>query len=200
MLDNLFEKYHVRRHTPDASLLYISAEKNFSNLIRIQLEWDLYPGTAGERLENERYAAPLYAALANVNVNENTIQALLIPVARISDDYGEHHNAQSDREFECNRAAIKTIIEKRPCLNSRKGQTLIGWAVLNGHEAAVSLLLSKDDVKSDSKDNIGQTSLSLAASSGHEAIVKLLLANVKTEPNYKNKHGQMPPVLGSHHA
>jgi len=126
MLDNLFEKYCVRRHTPNASLLYITAEKNFSNLIRIQPEWDLYPDTAGERLENERYAAPLYAALANINVNEDTIQALLIPVARTSDGYDEHHNAQSDCEFECSRAAIKTIVEKRPDLNPRKGQTLIG--------------------------------------------------------------------------
>ncbi len=41
MLDNLFEKYHVRHHTPNASLLHIFAEKNLSNLIRIQLELDL---------------------------------------------------------------------------------------------------------------------------------------------------------------
>lgn len=116
----------------------------------------------------------------------------MIPVARISDDYGEHHNAQSDREFECNRAAIKTIIEKRPCLNFRKGQTLIGWAVLNGHEAVVSLLLSKDDVKSDSKDNMGQTPLSLAASSGHETIVKLLLAKDNVDPNFKDILGRTP--------
>lgn len=63
ILDNLFEKYHVRRHTPNASLLYIVVEKNFSNLIRIQLESDSYPGTTGERLENERYATSLNAAL-----------------------------------------------------------------------------------------------------------------------------------------
>ncbi len=191
MLDNLFEKYHVRRHTPNASLLYISAEKNFSNLIRIQLEWDFYPGTAGECLENERYAAPLYAALANVNVNENTIQALLIPVARTSDDYGEHHKAQSDCEFECSRAAIKTIVEKRPCLNSRKGQTLIGWAALNGHEAVVvSLLLAKDNVDPNFKDLSGQTPLSFAAIYEQEAIVSLLLAKDNVDPNFKDNDGR----------
>jgi len=197
MLDNLFEKYHVRRHTPNASLLYIYAEKNFSNLIRIQLEWDLYPGTAGERLENERYAAPLYAALANVNVNENTIQALLIPVARTSDDYGEHHKAQSDCEFECSRAAIKTIVEKRPCLNSRKGQTLIGWAASNGHEAIVSLLLAKDNVDPNSKDNRGQTPLSLAAFYGQEAVVSLLLAKDNVDPNSKDNNGRTPFSLAA---
>ena len=120
MLNNLFEKYHIRRHTPNASLLYIIAEKNFSNLIRIQLESNLYPDTARERLENERYAASLYAALTNVNVNENTIHALLIPVARTSYHYNKLYNHQSNCEFERSRAAIKTIIEKRPNLNPRK--------------------------------------------------------------------------------
>ncbi len=199
MLDNLFEKYHVRRHTSNASLLYISAEKNFSNLIRIQLEWDLYSDTAGERLENERYAASLYATLANVNVNENTIQALLISVARTSDDYDERHKAQSDCEFECSRAAIKTIFEKRPCLNSRKGQTLIGWAASNEHEAIVSLLLAKDNVDPNFKDNNGRTSFSLAASNGREAIVKLLLAKDDVDSNFKDNDGQTPLSLTTLH-
>ena len=37
MLDNVFEKFQIRRYTPNASLLYIVAEKNFGNLIRAQL-------------------------------------------------------------------------------------------------------------------------------------------------------------------
>ena len=197
MLDNLFEKYHVRRHTPNASLLYIVAEKNFSNLVRIQLESDWYPGTAGERLENERYAAPLYAALANVNVNENTIHALLIPVARTSYDFDELHNNQSDCEFERSRAAIKTIIEKRPNLNPRKGQTLRAWAASDGHEAVVSLLLARDDINPDLKNDSGQTLLLLAASNGHEAVVSLLLARDNINPNSKDKDGQTPLLLAA---
>lgn len=82
------------------------------------------------------------------------IQILLISVAQISDDYDEHHNAQFNHEFECNWATIKTIIEKWFNLNFRKDQTLINWAILNEHEAIVSLLLSKNDVKSDFKNNM----------------------------------------------
>ena len=197
MLDNLFEKYQVRRHTSNASLLYIVAEKNFSNLVRIQLESDLYPDTAGERLENERYAAPLYAALANVNVNENTIHALLTPVARTSYDYDELHNSQSDYELERSRAAIKTIIEKRPNLNPRKGQTLIGWAVSHGHEAVVNFLLARDNVDPDLKNDRGQTLLSLAASNGREAIVNLLLARDNINPNSQDEDGQTPLSLAA---
>ena len=115
----------------------------------------MYPGTAGERLENERYAVLLYAALADVNVNKNTIYALLTPVARTSDGYNELHNNQSDYEFEQSRAAIKIIIEKRPNLNPRKGQTLRGWAASDGHEAVVSLLLARDDVDPDLKNDSG---------------------------------------------
>ncbi|XTI82278.1 hypothetical protein V2W45_1516396 [Cenococcum geophilum] len=37
-LDNLFERYQIRRHTSDASLLYILAEKNLPNLISIELK------------------------------------------------------------------------------------------------------------------------------------------------------------------
>ena len=191
MLDNLFEKYHVRRHTPNASLLYIVAEKNFSNLIRIQLELDLYPGTAGERLENERYAAPLYAALANFD--EKTIHALLSPVTPTY-DYDELHNDQSDCEFKRSRAAIKTIIEKRPNLNPRKGQTLKRWAASNGHEAVLSLLLSRDDVDPGLKNDSGQL-LSLAASNGREAVVSLLLARDDVDPNSKDEDGWTPLLL-----
>ena len=38
LLDNLFEKFQIRRHTSGASLLYILTKRNLSNLIRIQLE------------------------------------------------------------------------------------------------------------------------------------------------------------------
>ena len=37
-LDNLFQKYQIRRYTSDANLLYILAEKNLPNLIRIELK------------------------------------------------------------------------------------------------------------------------------------------------------------------
>ena len=190
MLDNLFEKYQVRRHTSNASLLYIVAERNLSNLVRIQLESDLHPGTAGERLENERYAAPLYAALANVNVNENTIHTLLTPVARTSYDYDELHNNKSDYELERSRAATKTIIEKRPILDPRKGQTLIAWAASHGHEAVVDILLARDDVDPSLENNRGQTLLSLAASNGREVVVNLLLARDNIDPNFRDKDGQ----------
>lgn len=60
-LDNLFEKREVRRHTPNVSLLYILAEHNLSNLIRIHPSILSYL-----EVEEENYGLPLFASLATV--------------------------------------------------------------------------------------------------------------------------------------
>ena len=58
-LNNLFEKHQVRRHTPNASFLYILAESNMSSLIRV------HPvNLSGFRVEDERYGLLIFAALA----------------------------------------------------------------------------------------------------------------------------------------
>ena len=195
MLDNLFEKYQIRRHTPNVSLTYIVAEKNFGNLVQIQIESDHDPGTVAKRLENERYGAPLYAALANANVNRETIQALfLIPVAR-NYDSGELHcgqSEQSDCEIERNRAAIKILVEKRPSLNPKKGETLIGWAASNGHEAVIKFLLARDDTNLNSVNFTNMYPLSLAAAGGHAGVVKLLLARDDIDLNLTDHRGRTP--------
>ena len=190
MLDNLFEKFQIRHHTSRASLLYILAEKNFSNLIRIQLESDLDPNTAVERCEDERYASPLNAALANAPVDKNTIQALLAPKLRTSYNLAELHSTQSDSERECTLAVINIIIEKRPSLSPRKGQTLIHWAASHGHEVVINWLLS-NGVGPDSKDKKGRSPLSYAAGNGHNTIIEVLLSN-GVNLNSKDKTGRSP--------
>ncbi len=190
-LDNLFEKYQIRRLTSRASLLYILAKKNCGNLIRIQLESDLDPDAAVERCEDERYVTPLNVALANDPMDRNTIQALLIPKIWTSHDHGELHIAQSDLERECSLAAINIIIEERPSLRSQQGQTLMHWAASGGHEAVVNWLLSKTNLDPDSKDNQGLSPLSRAASAGHERVVNLLLSK-GVDPDVKDYSGRTP--------
>ena len=53
---------------------------------------------------------------------------------------------------------------------------------IKNHETVVKLLLTRDDVKADSKDNCGQTPLSWAAKNSHEAVVKLLLTRDNCVP------------------
>ena len=190
LLDNLFEKFQIRRHTPRASLLYILAEKNFSNLIRIQLDLESDPHTAVERCEDERYITPLNAALTGTSINENTIRALLVPKFKSSYDHGELHNAQCDYKCECGRAAVRIITTKRPSHNPRYGETLLHWAALDRHKAVVDLLLSKG-ADPDPKDNDSRSPLSWAAENGHETIVNLLLSK-GVNPDSKDSDGWSP--------
>ena len=191
MLDNVFEKFEIRRHSSRASLLYILAEKNFSNLIRIQLELGLDSDNAVERCEDERHVTPLNAALAKAPIDKKTIQVLLSPKLRSSYNHGELHSALSGGEFECSQAAIKTIIEERPSLSPRKGQTLMHWAKSGGHEAVVTWLLLQNYHKSDFKDKDGRSMLSWAASGGHTTVLNLLLSK-GVDPDSKDKLARSP--------
>ena len=191
-LDNLFERYQIRRHTYNASMLYISAEKNISNIIRIQLEHGSCRDTAIENSRNERYAAPLYAALANSEVSEDTVKALLMPVDQSPDGYREIQQAQPNYKVDCYQEAIETIIRRRPKVNPRKGQDLIGWAASEGHVAVVKLLLAKTNTELHLKHRNGHSPLCRAASNGHEALVKLLLSRDDVDPKFKNSGGRTP--------
>jgi ankyrin repeat protein len=60
------------------------------------------------------------------------------------------------------------------CLDKKVIEQSPSWAISNGHEAVVKLLVGKE-AGLESKNNDGRTSLSRAACNEHEAVVKLLL-------------------------
>jgi len=66
---------------------------------------------------------------------------------------------------------------------TRLGQTPLSWAVWNGHEGIVKLLLECKEVNSNSSDEGGRTPLFEAAWNGNEGIVKLLLGRKEVNPN-----------------
>ncbi|KAF3316766.1 hypothetical protein TWF173_001429 [Orbilia oligospora] len=74
---NLFEKFKTRRYKRSTGLLYILAEKNLSNLIRIHP--DRY---SCFKVESERYGPPLLAALALGS--HEAVQVLLETHAQVS--------------------------------------------------------------------------------------------------------------------
>ncbi|TVY12599.1 Vegetative incompatibility protein HET-E-1, partial [Lachnellula arida] len=139
-LDNLFERYQVRRHTPHASLLYILAEQNLPNLIYTELKKAQYID-----IEGERYRFPSHVALANKN--ESALRALLIP------DTSIQHSPSIIREHQ---GLIGLLLENGPGISSQKNRTLLSWAAEGGHEAIVKLLLDTGEVEADTKDSDGR--------------------------------------------
>jgi Ankyrin repeats (3 copies) len=200
-LDNLFEKHDIRRHTSQASLLYILAESNMSKLIRRHPRNLLYLD-----VEDERYGVPLFAALATRS-NEAIRTFLRIEVENqisltsLDELYnrfcqGQNNTASVGRnlKFSHSKSIFSVLAEHEDEIllhfllkvgkvevddsKDTSGRTPLSWAARNGHEAVVKLLLATGQVEVDSKDTVyGQTPLSWAAQNGHKAVVKLLQLN-----------------------
>ncbi|KAI1451315.1 ankyrin repeat-containing domain protein [Annulohypoxylon moriforme] len=80
LYNNLFEIHQIRRYTQEESLLYILAEHNLPNLIRIP---NLHQGCFF--VEKARYGPPIFAALAKQN-NEATQALIQMQVRKLSPD------------------------------------------------------------------------------------------------------------------
>ncbi|RYP54743.1 hypothetical protein DL768_000567 [Monosporascus sp. mg162] len=167
-LDNLFDEYEIRRHTPSTSLLYILAEANLAELIKVVLHYR--PEEFYE--QGGRYQYPLYAAL--VNSHRDAVKALL---------QLEHSPSKDD---------ITARLEYGGDFSTYKGQTPLSWAAENGHKEIVQLLLDKG-AEIDAKDKYGWTPLSRAAEKGHKEIVQLLL-DKGAEIDAKNNYGRRTPL------
>ncbi|KAI1382375.1 hypothetical protein F4677DRAFT_452091 [Hypoxylon crocopeplum] len=162
-LDNLFQKFEVRRHTPSASLLYILAEKDLPRLIKGELKRVPHMDIPGER-----HYFPIYAACAHGN--RNAILALLM-------QQSTPQNSSSQ---------VSYLLEIMP----QRRRTPLLYAAKNGHEGVVKLLLDTGKVDVVWKDELGKTPLSYAVNNGHEGVVKLLLNLGKFDANLLDFHKQ----------
>ena len=216
-LDNLFERHEIRRHTPNVSLLYILAEGNMSNLIRV------HPSNLScFEVENERYGLPLFAALATGSdeavrtflETQAEIQPQTSPLHSLCKQYYQDGNKRTnfgrDFTFSPHRGVLSYVAEHgdetllafllsqgKYMLDSKdkSGRTPLSWAAEKGNEPMVKLLLAKDGIDPNSKDNTKyeRTPLMWAAIKGHEPVVRLLLTNDGVDPNSKeSKYGRTP--------
>ena len=76
------------------------------------------------------------------------------------------------------------------------GNTPLAWAVGNGHEAIVKLLLGQDDIAPNKLDKEGRTPLFLAACNGHEGVVKILLGRDDVDPNKSDRYDRNATLVG----
>ncbi|RYO97078.1 hypothetical protein DL764_007373 [Monosporascus ibericus] len=212
-LHNLFEKFDIRRHTSEASLLYILAEYNMPALIRA-----LPYNRSCFHVENERYGPPILAGMAMQSFEAVRalleVQAAAQPptsplrgLAKYCEHIGRDNNLTRGFEFSQQRSVLSHVAEygseslAAACLlistediysKDSQGRTPLSCAAKNGRGAIVKILLATGQVDVNTKDNYGQTPLSLAAEKGHEAVVKILLATGQVDVDAKDNGGQTP--------
>ncbi|KAL3481918.1 hypothetical protein BJX99DRAFT_243296 [Aspergillus californicus] len=147
---NIFEKFKVRRYSPDTSLFYLLAEKGLSELISTRLRDDQHIHVFGGR-----YKYPLFAALANCN--RDAAAALLMSPSRF-----------------CDGVDITKGLNHRQDLIDYANRTPLSWAAQEGRAGIVKLLL-QTGISLNEMDLDGQTPLIQASQHGHEAVARLLI-------------------------
>ncbi|MCJ1440785.1 MAG: hypothetical protein MMC23_001271 [Stictis urceolatum] len=224
-LDNLFEKFEIRKHTQNATFLYILAEANMSNLIEI------HPSALSFlEVEDERYGLPLFASLAASSrdavraflkvcvANQSPSSQLYELCSQPFQDGRRPVNFGRDFKFSKRRTILEylaelgdetilTLLLKTGKVEvdskDKQGRTPLLWAAQNRYEAVVKLLLETGKVEVDSKDDAGRTPLWWAAQKGYKAVVKLLLETGKVEVDSKDNDGLTPlwwAALNGHEA
>ena len=70
-------------------------------------------------------------------------------------------------------------------------------ASAGGHETVVKLLLGREDLQTNLKDNLGRTPLLWAGAKGRDNVVKLLLAKKNVDHKTQDRYGQTPLLLAA---
>ncbi|KAH8673187.1 hypothetical protein BGZ61DRAFT_427876 [Ilyonectria robusta] len=163
--DNLFERFEVRRHTPEASLLYILAEHNLANLIGIHSN-----NLSCFQVEVERYGPPILAALATGG--HEAVLALLRAQAEAEPETSLLHGLCEQYYSDGKKQAALGREFKFP-----RQRTLLSYLAECGQEIILAFVLASGNYNADLelKDEEGRTPLSYAAEKWREAVVRLLL-------------------------
>jgi ankyrin repeat protein len=216
-LDNMLRPRGRRRFTSNASLLYVLAECNMSNLIGL-----ISSLTSCLEVENERYGPPLFAAIANeskavVKVFVQALAADQLIGSRPQKRYSEYHQDKFVQQtfgrnfkFSEQRGILSYLAELGDetlfaiqlitgvsgiDLEDQYGQMPLSWAAHKGHEAIVKLLLDIGRVDVNSKDQYGRTSLWWAARNGHGVVFKRLLDTGNVNADARDIVYERTPLL-----
>ncbi|KAL4819841.1 hypothetical protein BDW67DRAFT_173115 [Aspergillus spinulosporus] len=167
---NLFEKFKVRKYSPDINLFYLLAEKGLSELISTRLKDD-----RNIHVFEGRYKYPIFAALANCN--RDAAAALLMVPSRL-----------------CDGVDITEGLNHRKDLKHYETRTPLSWAAQEGRAIIVKLLLQTGCSLNEMYLS-GQTPLLRALDNGHETVARLLI-DKGADVNASDKYGQTPLIQG----
>ena len=166
-ITNLFERFEIRRHSLNASLLYILAENNFARLIK-----KFHQSHSAFNVRGERYQYPLFAALANGH--RDAVRAL----------------PQQDQNPSTEDITIHLKFGR--AFSPQKDHTPLLWALEQGHTAVAETLAIFADFSLNLTGREGSNALSLAAKYGYERIVNLLLVAYRVDANAWDKNNRTP--------
>ncbi|KAM7184184.1 hypothetical protein V8F20_012322 [Naviculisporaceae sp. PSN 640] len=173
---NAFERNANQRYTESVDLLYVLAEQNLGNLVRIHPRALPCFEDGGER-----YGPPILAAVGAQS--GNAIKAF-IKVRLDTEPPGFSFRALCE-EYSHNPHKFRTngrlfaLHRKRTVLSQvveRESEGLLAFFIASGYRDAQSLLTT-EGLNIDSKDAFGRTPLSWAVIGGHDIVVQLLLDN-----------------------
>ncbi|KAJ5549031.1 hypothetical protein N7513_006265 [Penicillium frequentans] len=183
-VNNLFEKFKIRRFSPNASQCYIFAERGLPELVRTIVSKN--PHLCVHR--RDRYRYPFFAALASGSTE--TVAAVLGLSSSIQNGVNIVDGIESkktSKEYkdrtplswaaENGRGEIVRLLQTKQSINTldKAGYTPLARASMNGHEAVVGLLIDKGADVHATNHGYRQTSLHCASQKGHEAVVRLLV-------------------------
>ncbi|KAF2195876.1 hypothetical protein K469DRAFT_616754, partial [Zopfia rhizophila CBS 207.26] len=178
-LHNLFEKMEVRRHTESVSSLYVLAELNLANLIKVHPSIELC-------LEvNERYGCPLFAAIAT-----GSLEAVKECIRGIEANQATNHSSCERNEQNFNYHSSPHVARRDFSYSKQRG--VFSYAAELGHEGVLAHLINSGKFDADSKDSKGRTPLWWASKNRCEAVVKLLLSIDTIAIDSKDKDGKTP--------
>jgi hypothetical protein len=162
-LDNLFEKHEIRRHTERVSLLYLLAELNAANLIRV------HPSVGScLDVEDERYGCAFFAA--NAIGNQEAMQVCVQGLKTGQPVIG--HGRRGPEGYNSEERAEGSL--GRDFKYSKKVGILV-YAAETGSVAVCSYLIGLGTLDLDSKDAKGRTPLYIAAEKGASVLTRMLL-------------------------
>ncbi|KAH6714506.1 Pfs, NB-ARC and ankyrin domain protein [Leptodontidium sp. MPI-SDFR-AT-0119] len=162
-LDNLFEKHELRRHTERVSLLYLLAELNAANLIRVNRSASLCLD-----VEKERYGCAFFAA--NAMGNQEAMQACIegLKVSQSVPNYGRSRTEENPMH-----ERIEGRLGRDFKYSRREG--LLKYVMETRSVAVFSYLIGLGNLDHDSKDTKGRTPLYVAAEGGASVLCQMLL-------------------------
>lgn len=184
---NIFEQHHVRRFTPNVSLLYVLAHENRGALIGIQQE-----DRSCYQEEFERYGTPLFAALVLKCVS--AVQALI-----------ERQKRRTRVDLSLSDLDVPTSPEDdcfrffRRDFHFHRGRGVLFYIAQAHGRKLVEIFYATEVVDAKLKDELGGFPLSYVAQGKNVELAKLLLqrgADVNALSENFSDRGMMP----LHHA